>query len=145
MKAIPDATPITLTEEERAVLEALKGSTKSQARMRDRARIVLLAAAGAATREIGRLIGCTTGTASKWRVRYARDRLAGLDETGALSQRALSLHPDQCLMLNQIEMWFSILGGKSLNGASFHSVEELMTTSIASSSTTTKAPDPSSG
>jgi hypothetical protein len=35
--------------------------------MRDRARIVLLAAAGSATREIGRLIGCTTGTASKWR------------------------------------------------------------------------------
>jgi transposase len=27
-------------------------------------------------------MGCTTGTASKWRVRYARDRLAGLDETG---------------------------------------------------------------
>ena len=27
-------------------------------------------------------MGCTTGTASKWRVRYARSRLAGLDETG---------------------------------------------------------------
>jgi len=64
------------------VLEALSRSTKSEARMRDRARIVLLAAAGAATREIGRVVGCTTGTASKWRVRYARDRLAGLDETG---------------------------------------------------------------
>jgi Homeodomain-like domain len=25
---------------------------------------------------------CTTGTASKWGVRYGRDRLAGLDETG---------------------------------------------------------------
>jgi len=82
MKAIPDATPIILTEQERAVLEALARSTKSQARMRDRARIVLLAAAGTATREIGRLVGCTTGTASKWRVRYACDRFAGLDETG---------------------------------------------------------------
>jgi hypothetical protein len=69
MKAIPDATRIILTEQERAVLEALARSTKSQARMRDRARIVLLAAAGTATREIGRLVGCTTGTASKWRVR----------------------------------------------------------------------------
>jgi hypothetical protein len=28
--------------------------------------------------------------------------------------------------LNQIEIWFSILGEKSLNGASFHSVAELM-------------------
>jgi hypothetical protein len=37
---------------------------------------------GMATRAIGRAVGCTTGTASKWRVRYARQRLAGLDETG---------------------------------------------------------------
>ena len=50
--------------------------------MRDRARIVLLAADGLATRAIGRIVGWTTGTASKWRVRYARARLAGLDETG---------------------------------------------------------------
>jgi transposase len=35
-----------------------------------------------ATRAIGRALGCTTGTASKWRVRYAERRLAGLDETG---------------------------------------------------------------
>ena len=55
--------------------------------MRDRARIVLLAADGTPTREIGRVVGCTTGTASKWRVRYARDRLAGLDETGRRGAR----------------------------------------------------------
>jgi transposase len=35
-----------------------------------------------ASRAIGRAVGCTTGTASKWRVRYAEKRLAGLDETG---------------------------------------------------------------
>ena len=45
-------------------------------------RIVLLAADGVASRSIGRAVGCTTGTASKWRVRYARKRLAGLGETG---------------------------------------------------------------
>ena len=50
--------------------------------MRQRARIVLLAADGVKTRAIGRAVGCTTGTASKWRVRYAEHRLAGLDETG---------------------------------------------------------------
>jgi transposase len=82
MKLIPCATVITLTAEERAVLETLSRSTKSEVRMRTRARIVLLAADGKATREIGRIVGCTTGTASKWRVRYARARLAGLDETG---------------------------------------------------------------
>ena len=82
MSSIPRATVIALTSEERAVLEALVRSTKSEVRMRTRARVVLAAAAGMATREIGRMVGCTTGTASKWRVRYARDRLAGLDETG---------------------------------------------------------------
>jgi transposase len=82
MRTIPCATAIILTAEERAVLEALCRSTKTEVRMRDRARIVLLAAEGVATREIGRIVGCTTGTASKWRVRYARARLAGLDETG---------------------------------------------------------------
>lgn len=50
--------------------------------MRQRARIVLLATEGMSTRAIGRKVGCTTGTASKWRVRYAERRLAGLDETG---------------------------------------------------------------
>jgi len=83
MATIPSATAIILTADERAVLEALARSTKSEARMRLRARIVLLAADGTSTREIGRCVGCTTGTASKWRVRYARNRLAGLDETGA--------------------------------------------------------------
>ena len=82
MKMIPCATAITLTAEERAVLEVLSRSTKSEVRMQERARIVLLASCGTPTREIGRVVGCTTGTASKWRVRYARDRLAGLDETG---------------------------------------------------------------
>lgn len=82
MKTVPCATVITLSADERSVLEALSRSTKSEARMRFRAGVVLLAVDGMGTREIGRVIGCTTGTASKWRVRYARDRLAGLDETG---------------------------------------------------------------
>jgi len=73
---------IALTAEERRALEALAGSRKGEARMRDRARIVLLAAGGQASRAIGREVGCTPGTASKWRVRYAKDRLAGLSETG---------------------------------------------------------------
>jgi len=82
MNGIPEATPIRLTEEERAELLSLARSTKTEYRMRQRARIVLLAAEGMASRAIGREVGCTTGTASKWRGRYARDRLAGLDETG---------------------------------------------------------------
>jgi len=82
MTGIPEATQITLTQAERAELEGLARSTKTEYRLRLRARIVLLAADGMKTRAIGRAVGCTTGTASKWRVRYAEKRLAGLDETG---------------------------------------------------------------
>ena len=82
MNGIPEATPIRLNSEERAELEALARSTKTQYRLRQRARIVLLAADGMGSRAIGRAVGCTIGTASKWRVRYAANRLAGLDETG---------------------------------------------------------------
>lgn len=83
MLGIPEATPIILTEAERTELEALARSTKTEYRLRrQRARIVLVAAEGVASRAIGRAVGCTTGTASKWRVRYTANRRAGLDETG---------------------------------------------------------------
>lgn len=82
MTNIAEATPIILTVAERSELTGLARSTKTQYRLRQRARIVLLAADGMATRAIGRAVGCTTGTASKWRVRYAEKRRAGLDETG---------------------------------------------------------------
>jgi transposase len=88
MSGIPEATPIRLTSEERTVLEGLARSTKTEYRLRQRARIVVLAADGMASRAIGRAVGCTTGTASKWRVRYARRGLAGLDETGARGAEA---------------------------------------------------------
>jgi|ERR1700722_12714025 len=82
MRRIPEATNITLTDAERQVLEGLNRSGKTEARMQLRSHIVLMAADGAATREISRELDCTIGTASKWRVRYARDRLAGLSEAG---------------------------------------------------------------
>lgn len=82
MSGIPEATPINLSTEEGAELEGLARSTKTEHRLRQGARIVLFAADRMASRAIGRAVGCTTGTASKWRVRYGDRRLAGLDETG---------------------------------------------------------------
>src|SRR5258708_30029944 len=82
MSSIPEATAITLTQEERTELEGLARSTKTEHRMRQRARIVLMAADGVATRAIGRTVGCTTGTASKWRGRYPEQRASGVSETG---------------------------------------------------------------
>jgi transposase len=82
MTRIQEATLIILLDAERTELERLVRARKTEHRLRQQARIVLLAADGLATRAIGRKVGCTTGTASKWRVRYAEHRLAGLDETG---------------------------------------------------------------
>lgn len=65
MQQIPAAIEIRLTAGEREELEALWRSGKSEARMQLRAGIVLMAAEGAATREIGRQLGCAIGTASK--------------------------------------------------------------------------------
>jgi transposase len=71
-----------LTGYERAELAVLSRSQKAQHRKQQRARIVLMAGDGAATREIARTVGCTIGTASKWRVRFARQRMAGLKDAG---------------------------------------------------------------
>jgi transposase len=73
-----EATPIILSAQERGTLESWARATSIARRRVERARIVLLAAEGMASRAIGRELGCRHHTVSKWRVRFARDRLAGL-------------------------------------------------------------------
>jgi transposase len=82
MSIIQEAPAVRVTAEERAVLERWAGSPRTEYHLRQRARIVLLAAEGRPTRAIARDMGCTIGTASKWRLRFARKGLAGLDERG---------------------------------------------------------------
>jgi transposase len=76
--AIREATPIVLTADERTTLEGWVRSGVIEHRLVERARVVLLAAAGMASRRVARELGCARGVVSKWRVRFARDRLAGL-------------------------------------------------------------------
>lgn len=76
--AIQEATPIRLSARERAVLETWARAQRDAPRQAERARIVLLAADGIGTRRIAQAVGCTIGTASKWRVRFASSRLDGL-------------------------------------------------------------------
>ena len=76
--AIRDATPIVLTADERTTLEGWVRSSKTEQRWVERARVVLLAATGMGSRAIGRELGCARGVVSKWRVRFAQDRVAGL-------------------------------------------------------------------
>jgi transposase len=72
------ATPIELTEAERKVLEVWVRRTTTEQRMVQRARIVLEAATGRTTKEVAALVRMRAGTVSKWRRRFARDRVAGL-------------------------------------------------------------------
>lgn len=74
------ATPITLTEHERAELLSWTHRGTIEHRVAQRARIVLEAAAGKTTKEISSLLLMRPATVSKWRTRYARDRLGGLND-----------------------------------------------------------------
>ena len=61
MNCIHEATPVILTDAERTELEGLARSRKAEHRLRQRARIVVLAAEGMATRAIGRKVGLHDG------------------------------------------------------------------------------------
>jgi DNA-binding CsgD family transcriptional regulator len=52
-----EATPVGLTDEERAMLESLVRLPKTEQRLAERARIVLLAAEGRSTRSIAQALG----------------------------------------------------------------------------------------
>jgi transposase len=73
-----EATPVVLSADERTTLEGWVRSGTTEQRWVERARIVLLAAAGLASRAIARELGCRHHTVSKWRMRFAKARLAGL-------------------------------------------------------------------
>ena len=78
--AIREATPILVSAEERAALEAWARAPTSEQRLVERARIVLSAAGGTPSRAIARELGCARGVVSKWRVRFAEAGLAGLSD-----------------------------------------------------------------
>jgi transposase len=75
---IQEATVIELTEHERSTLEGITRSAKTEHGLVERARIVLLAAQGRSTRSIAAELGTWPGRVSRWRKRFARERLAGL-------------------------------------------------------------------
>lgn len=71
---------IRLSREERRVLETRSRQYTLPYRDVVRARIVLLAAEGLANKEIGARLDMPRPVVSKWRQRFFRERLAGLEE-----------------------------------------------------------------
>ena len=74
------ATPITLTEEDRQILEKWVRSTKVEQRTALRSRIILLAAEGFQTQAIAQQLSIREATVSKWRTRFSKDGLSGLQD-----------------------------------------------------------------
>lgn len=75
------ARPITVTDQEGTQLAVWTRQGTTEQRVAQRARIVLEAAAGKATKEIASRLGVRPATVSKWRTRFAQARLAGLSDS----------------------------------------------------------------
>ena len=72
------ATFIKLSDEEKQTLLSWVHSHTTQQRHVFRAKIILLADKGKQTKQIAKELGSNAPTISKWRTRFARDRIAGL-------------------------------------------------------------------
>ena len=73
------APEIVLTNQERGELTKLVRSKLTSVRLAQRARIVLLAAKGHQSKDIAAELGIGRVQVSRWRERYARTRLAGIE------------------------------------------------------------------
>jgi len=71
---------LTVPDADRAKLERRVKDRGVQARVAERARIVLLSAEGLTGPQIAQRVGCTEPTVIKWRRQYAEDGLAGLED-----------------------------------------------------------------
>lgn len=74
------ATPITLTDDDKAVLTSWVRAGTTEQRLVLRAKIVLAAAEGQATQDIARELNQRPATVSKWRVRYSQGGIAALQD-----------------------------------------------------------------
>ena len=71
---------IELSVEDREEPERVVRASSSEVRRVERARIVLCASEGLKGEEIAARVGCSTPTVVKWRGRYARDGIDGLND-----------------------------------------------------------------
>ncbi len=74
------ACAITLTDQDRATLERWSRSRSTEARLVERARIILLAAAARENKDIAVELGITRATVGRWRDRFAVRGIAGIEK-----------------------------------------------------------------
>jgi len=86
------APPIELTPEQQSILEAQARSRSLPARVVERSRIVLLAAAGEQDKEIAHSLSMTAKKVSRWRKRFLQLGLAGLEKDAPRPGRTPSIN-----------------------------------------------------
>jgi transposase len=77
---MPVRVDVTLSKEEREVLERWARRPKSAQALALRCRIVLAAAEGEQSKEIAARLGCSTQTVGRWRGRFAKRGIDGLHD-----------------------------------------------------------------
>jgi transposase len=124
------ACEIVLTDIERIQLGSLVSKTTTEQRMVQRARIVLEAAEGKASKEIAVKLKLRAATVSKWRTRFYRDRMAGLADAPRPGKRAKYDERTEKRILSQLDApppagyatWTGGLVAKALGDVSPHQV-----------------------
>jgi transposase len=74
------AAEIRLSTEEKEILMRWMRSSKTEQRMVERTRVILLAASGLSGKEIALKMETREARISKWLRRFAQDRMAGLND-----------------------------------------------------------------
>ena len=128
------ATPIVLSEDERSALERLMRGGRTEQRLVARASIVLAAAKGDATTQIAKEQGVTPATVSKWRMRFAKDRLAGLRDAPRSGQPVRYGEPAEKRVLARLEQappsgyatWNGRLIAEALGDVPKHQVHNIL-------------------
>lgn len=72
------ATKIVLSREEKETLLSWQRAGKTEKRMAERAQMILEASEGKTNMEIAKMLSTRSARISKWRTRFAMDRLAGI-------------------------------------------------------------------
>jgi transposase len=94
--------PLKLRRGDRAILEAWTRAGTVEARVAQRARIVLLAADGRSNRDIGALVDLHYNQVGVWRQRYAEFGLAGLDDADRCGRPPVYDHDDVLLLVKLV-------------------------------------------
>jgi transposase len=124
------AAQITLTPDEHRELEALSRKGTAEQRMVQRAHIILYSATGRTTKEIATELSLRTATVSKWRNRFARNRMAGLMDAPRPGKTAIYDATTEKRILDHLDSappagyatWTGRLLAKALGDVSAHHI-----------------------